>query len=116
MSCCCENPLNIGCFCVGKGLTLNFLAPADGLIYTLNFRYLSAYIAIYSEPTIMGEPVVFNTEGLNPFFTYVGELLDENDEQVILYDADGGAYDCIKISPRTQGKKGQSIDLFLTPQ
>lgn len=117
MSCCCENPLIVGCFCVGRGFVLSFDAPADGLIYTLSLEYNGAYIELYSEPTNIGQPVYFDTAMvINPFYDYTGTLVDENGDEVLLYGADGDIFDCVQISPRTGGKKGVSDLVFLTPQ
>jgi len=113
MSCCCENPLDIGCFCVATGFILDFAAPLSGLTYKLVFGFHMTFIPLLSEPTVAGQPVQFDTSGLNPFYAYVGKLYDENGELVPLFDADGLEYDCFKIQPQTFGGAGKSIPLTL---
>jgi hypothetical protein len=113
MSCCCENPLDIGCFCVATGFILDFAAPLSGLTYKLVFGFHMTFIPLSSEPTVTGQPVQFDTSGLNPFYTYIGKLYDENGELVPLFDADGLEYDCFKIQPQTFGGAGKSIPLTL---
>lgn len=114
MSCCCNNVLNVGCFCVGLGFALDFAAPADGLIYTLILGFHQVQIRLESEPTVTGEAVQFLTNALNPFYGYEGKLYDDNGDFAPLYDADGNLYDCIAIKPQAQGFAGKSIPLTLT--
>lgn len=93
---------------------MDFPAPADGKIYRLSLQYHQSFVTVLSAPTTAGDPVFFDLSNLNPFYEYKGQLLDQNGDAVIVYDADQVAYDCLQFKPQTGGKNGKSIPLTLT--
>jgi hypothetical protein len=110
MSCCCTNPYNLGCASYCDGLTINYVAPADG-VYSIIADYLGSVIRIDST-ILAGEPLVFDTSALNAFCTYQFVVIF-NGAALAFKDSEDNIYTCFDVSLRPQGIAAATIALDL---
>lgn len=92
---------------------MNFAAPIDGAVYKLVVDYYNSKHQITSDPTVQGDPVFFDTAALNVTYTYTAQLINENGDLMLLYDADGIGYDCIRFQPQAYGISGKTQSLTI---
>ncbi len=110
MSCCCTNPYNLGCANPCNGITINYLAPADGT-YSLIADYLGGIVRVDSD-ILAGEPLVFDTIALNEFARYQFTVL-LGGVALSFIDDDGNIYNCFDVHFKPQGIAAQTVDLDL---
>jgi len=110
MSCCCTNPYNLGCANPCEGITINYLAPADGT-YSLIADYLGGIVRIDAD-ILAGDPLVFDTIALNELARYRFIVLFAGVELTFI-DADGNIFTCFDVQFKPQGIAAQTVDLDL---
>lgn len=110
MSCCCTNPYNLGCANPCEGITINYLAPADGT-YSLVADYLGGVVRVDAD-ILAGELLVFDVTELNEFSRYQFVVLFGG-VALTFIDTDGNIFTCFDVQFKPNGATAQTIDLDL---
>jgi len=110
MSCCCTNPYDLGCANPCNGITINYLAPADGT-YSLIADYLGGIVRVDAD-ILAGDPLVFDTITLNEFARYQFVVL-LNGVALSFIDDDGNIFTCFDVHFKPQGITAETVDLDL---
>jgi hypothetical protein len=110
MSCCCTNPYNLGCANPCEGITINYLAPADGT-YSLVADYLGGVVRIDAD-ILAGNPLFFDTTALNEFARYQFVVL-LNGLPLSFIDDAGNIYTCFDVHFKPYWANAETIDLDL---
>lgn len=109
-NCCCDSVLDIGCGSTCGNLTINAVAPANG-VYEL--RSTTPYQ--YSEPVSFtaGDVLVFPLQNFNPNALHNLQLY-QNGVRVFFEDADENLYDCLQFLAQVSGAApAPTIDLII---
>ena len=109
-NCCCDSVLDIGCGSTCGNLTINAVAPANG-VYEL--RSTTPYQ--YSEPVSFtaGDTLVFPLQNFNPNTLHNLQLY-QNGVRVFFEDTDGNLYDCLQFRAQVSGAApAPTIDLII---
>ena|ERR1700741_1617986 len=96
MSCCCEDPYDLGCLDACKPLDTGIVAELDGR-YTLQYKFNGAQRSIKSDVITAGDNIEFNIKDLVPNYYYQARILDPEGNEVVLSYEDV-PYDCLKFN------------------
>lgn len=97
MICCARKPYNI-CYvtaCVVIAIGQN--ATQAG-VYSMEVSFLGGRYTLLSEVLDIGDPIVFNTNGLiNEFFEYIGKIANP-DGSLFTFEVETVVYDSVQFS------------------